>query len=307
MPRIALPFVVNSAERQKLQMRPWRLMPLLLFMLCALLLTQPILAHAAAGVIELVSGEVRLSDARGQTREAKVGGAIHRGDRIATGEESEIHLRLSDASVLALRPSSQMTLTAYRHRGRESDTSVVALTVGALRSISGWIGRRQPDAVRIKTPTATIGIRGTDHETYVLPAGSPLGEAGTYDKVNHGATFIETAHGRIDLTPGQAGYAAPDRLPVVLPSVPNFFRPTAHEERLEERHERLTRQTASGPSVGTGNNGAAANGAKHGGKSNSGISLQGNTKLNAHADKLNAIAVGSENNAGNRVGAMGGK
>jgi len=269
-----------------------------------------------AGSIELASGNVLRIDAHGRPQPAKMGAAIRRGDTLVTGKDGELHVRLSDDSVLALRAQTRIELTAYRHHQRDDDTSVVTLAYGALRAISGWIGRRTPDAVRVKTPTAVIGIRGTDHETVVLLPDSPLGDSGTYDKVNHGATYLETAHGCIDLTPGQAGYAAPGKVPVVLPSVPDFFRPTANEERLEGLHERFWRNAGkvSGSRYGTaaasatGNGGKAANaGAADTMKGGKTTTIQGNTRLGARGGGLSATATGNENTSTNRVGAVGGQ
>jgi len=278
----------------------------------------PAQPHKSAGSIELASGDVRRVDAQGRSRPATVGAAMRRGDILITGEDGELHVRLSDDSVLALRAQTRIELTAYRHRQRDDDTSVVTLAHGALRAISGWIGRRTPDAVRIETPTAVIGIRGTDHEAVVLLPGSPLGDAGTYDKVNHGATYLETPYGRVDLTPGQAGHAAPARTPVVLPSVPGFFRPTANEERLEGLHERMLRQPV-GATGGNGESGHAATGnraasgtatgttARAEAGKGGGVQSKGETRVGARAEGLEATAAGSNNASANRVGAVGGK
>ena len=88
---------------------------------------------------------------------------------------------------------SAMFAAEFRKRMQGfDDASALRLFSGALRAISGWIGKHQADRVLIRTATATIGIRGTDHEAMVIAPGDPTGAPGTYDKVNAGSTFIFT-------------------------------------------------------------------------------------------------------------------
>jgi hypothetical protein len=113
-----------------------------------------------------------------------------------------------------------------------------------LRAISGWIGKYQPQRVLLKTPIATIGIRGTDHEPlYVAPGEKSSVPPGTYDKVNTGATYIETAAGRIEVEKGRAGFAPHDgKAPRVLDRIPEVYRPTRNEERIHKRKAELERE-----------------------------------------------------------------
>jgi hypothetical protein len=96
----------------------------------------------------------------------------------------------------------------------------------------------------VRTPTATIGIRGTEHEPLVIPQGSKLGEPGTYDRVHTGETEIRTKQGNISVRPNQAGFASLGgaQRPRVLDRVPAFFRPTRNEARFSGLHERVSRQ-----------------------------------------------------------------
>jgi hypothetical protein len=100
---------------------------------------------------------------------------------------------------------------------------------------------------RITTATATIGVRGTDHEPYVLSKelATQLGQAeGTYDKVSRGGTFLDTGGAKIDIDPGRVGFApAPPAgraralmtalLPVLLEKVPGFYVPGTFDAELE--------------------------------------------------------------------------
>ncbi len=108
---------------------------------------------------------------------------------------------------------------------------------GSLRSITGWIGKNNPQRYALYTPTATVGIRGTDHETLVVENGA---EAGTYDKVNTGETELLTPHGKVGVLPGKAAFAAKTgQAPVVLASIPALFVPGKNEAAVETSKKAL--------------------------------------------------------------------
>jgi hypothetical protein len=106
----------------------------------------------------------------------------------------------------------------------------VSLVRGGFRSITGLIGKTNPDAYQIRTTTATVGIRGTDHEPMVIPEGVPgmaaLGAPGFYDKVNDGETFIRNRNGMLTLKRGDVGFAPAiaDRAPAILLKIPDFYK-----------------------------------------------------------------------------------
>lgn len=188
-------------------------------------------AWGQAGQILSATGDAQVRRASGQTIPAIADLAIGEGDSILTGAGSEVQLRMVDDALLTLRANTQIKFQAYRFEGREDGTErgIINLLHGALRSISGAIGRTNKDQVLIHTPAATIGIRGTDHESAYVPHTDPALpgiEPGTYDKVNSGETYIE-AHGqRIVIAPEQAGFAGldPRVAPVRLREIPSFLR-----------------------------------------------------------------------------------
>ena len=194
-----------------------------------------------AGKIELVEGDVNVYDRVKAARRVRVGDALYEGDGVVTGRNGELHVAMDDGGYLAVRPNTSMSVLAYQAQGRDDDRSIFSLVVGSFRSITGWIGHHNPRAYQVRTQTATIGIRGTDHEPMVIPQGAPGGEAGTYDKVNAGGTYIESTqgHGRIDVTPNRAGFAPLKGRPAprLLADVPRAYRPTRHEQRLVSRHQ----------------------------------------------------------------------
>mgnify|MGYP001214828646 CR=1 FL=1 len=197
---------------------------------------------ATAGKVDLVTGEVRCIAAGSQEqRPLKLADTVNEGDTLLTGPDGEVHLAMEDGGELALHANTRMRIDQYQANGDKTDTSIVNLLQGAMRSVTGWIGKYNPRRYEVRTPTATIGVRGTDHETRVIPEGSSEGPAGTYDKVNAGATEMRTTQGSTRILPNRAGFVAArgQAKPKLLDRVPDFFRPLQHHQRFEGLHDRV--------------------------------------------------------------------
>lgn len=203
------------------------------------------------GTIELVDGSARILDAQGQSRLAHEDDKVSEGETIVTGRDSEVHIRTEDHGFVAVRSETKFRIDSYSARGEAGDKSVTSLLVGALRSITGWIGKTNPVAYAIKSPTVTIGVRGTDHETVVIlppdPGLTSIGLPGTYDKVNQGSTVMKSEKGEVVLQPNQASFTPHDGAvaPKALDAIPAFYRPSKHEQRIEERRETLSKEIQS--------------------------------------------------------------
>jgi hypothetical protein len=122
--------------------------------------------------------------------------------------------------------------------GESTDSAIFGLLQGGFRSVTGWIGKLGKNNYQVKTQIATVGIRGTDHETYVLPKGSSEGEPGLYDRVYEGGTIIRSDAGQVEVAPNRAGFAGLDRKvkPRELKEIPRFFRPGRFEARFTGKH-----------------------------------------------------------------------
>ncbi|MBV8665820.1 MAG: FecR domain-containing protein [Burkholderiaceae bacterium] len=200
-----------------------------------------------AGKVELLEGDVRIFDNQKKRRTVQVGDTVYEGDSVVTGADGEIHMTMSDEGFIAVRPNTKLRIALYRANGDAQDQGIIGLLSGSLRSITGWIGKYKPKAYVIRTPNATIGIRGTDHEPKVIPEGSSEGDPGTYDKVNIGGTTMHTPQGNVDVVPNRAAYAPRPGTPGaaagprLLDHIPGFFRPTRNEHLIEGKHAQVQR------------------------------------------------------------------
>ena len=215
---------------------------------CALLCA-PAIAQTAAPVektaevniaarIALLEGEVTIYDAAKKKRSTKVGDHVSEGDNIVTGKDGELHLEMEDGGFISVRPNTKMRIVKYQAKGEESDSAVFGLLQGSFRSVSGWLGKFNRNNYMVRTPTASIGIRGTDHEPYVIPAGSTEGDPGTYDRVHEGGTFIKNAAGRTEVAANQSGFVSHGKAdkPRVLKEHPRFFRAAKNDHVFKAKH-----------------------------------------------------------------------
>ncbi len=238
---------------------PWTWAFTLLLGAALLLAAWPLTLRAAEGtgaaepiglrfaLVWRLKGEVQAS-AGGRQRVLKEGDLVYVGERVRAASQSEAVLKTDDGSLIAVRPGGEFSAEKFTARGERGDSMVMRIFTGSLRIITGWIGRLNRDNYQIITPTATIGVRGTDHEPYVLDSDVESADgtyrSGTYDKVNRGGTTLESAGKSVDIDPGKVGFVrAPAKqrpralrtilLPVILDKVPGFYVPGSFDAELD--------------------------------------------------------------------------
>jgi len=195
-----------------------------------------------AATVQLADGDARIN-AGGTERKITVGDTVNEGDTLITGKDSEIHLAMQDAGFMVLRSNTRFQIVNYAADGDDKDKGVFRLISGGVRSITGWIGKFNARSYQIKTTNASVGIRGTDHETRYIPEGSGEGEPGTYDRVYEGETVLETEEGNATIGKDQSGYLStrPRDKPRRLAAIPPFYRPGRHEAQVAKKHAQIQR------------------------------------------------------------------
>lgn len=204
------------------------------------------------GNVWRLRGEVFASGKVGVPRRLREGSPVYVGEQVRATSTGEAVLRTADAGVVAVRPGAEFVPERFAAEGKSTDRQILRLISGSLRVISGWIGQLNRSEHRVITPSATIGIRGTDHEPYVLPAekANATYRQGTYDKVNRGATSLEAGGGNVIIEPGRVGFARDPKagdvrtralmtvlLPTLLAKVPEFYVPGAFDAELDRYSE----------------------------------------------------------------------
>jgi len=92
------------------------------------------------------------------------------GDRLRTGADGHIHVRMIDSGFISVRPSAELHIQAYNYAPQEpaANRVVLLLEKGVARTISGKAGEAARENYRFNTPVAAIGLRGTDYVVQAL-------------------------------------------------------------------------------------------------------------------------------------------
>jgi hypothetical protein len=127
------------------------------------LVMAPALAQepAAAGRIKVVSGAAFLVRGGSQTP-AQAGQVVYQADVLRTGSDGHIGVTLKDDTRVSLGPASEVRLDRFNYAPAEGQLALALKVVrGVVAYVSGHIAKLAPDAVRIETPAAILGVRGT--------------------------------------------------------------------------------------------------------------------------------------------------
>ncbi len=133
------------------------------------LAVQPAAAAEVAGKVLLAKGEVQAQAVDGSVRSLKKGAELFTGDTIRTEDKSYIVVRFTDGGKVTVRPGTELVIDEYAYGG-DSDGSTLKLVKGGLRALTGAIAKQNPDAYRINTPVATLGVRGTEFDVRLCEA-----------------------------------------------------------------------------------------------------------------------------------------
>jgi len=134
--------------------------------LAALLIGGCLLAQAQpVGQVEFSRG-VGFAQTPGQLpRTLSKGTALLEGDRLTTAQDSAAIIKLEDGTRMTLRPNSEVIMQKYQFKeGGEDNAMVMQLLRGGFRAITGLISKDAPEAAKIETVNATVGIHGTDFD-----------------------------------------------------------------------------------------------------------------------------------------------
>src|SRR3990170_2672679 len=159
---------------------------------------------AAAGRTEFTIGGVTL--ARGGVEQPLVRGTeLDNGDVVRTNS-GRAQIRFTDGSYVSLQPNTEFGIREYRYENKTDGTErgFFGLLKGAMRTVTGAIGRINRDRYQIATPTATVGIRGTGGVIQVQDDGSTLviGTSGIWSLTNPA--------GSVDVPAGNSAVAPSD-------------------------------------------------------------------------------------------------
>lgn len=190
-------------------------------------------ASANTGAITQLSGTLSVKKPDGSVRILANKSEIQNGDQLNTERDSFAQIKFSDGGQVTMKPNTVIKIENFKfdEQKPQEDSFLFNLVKGGLRAVTGVVGKRNKDAFRMGTATATVGIRGTTFSADDCVSGNP--ECGKLDP----AVYVSVADGEINVSnsvgeqayaAGQFGMIAPNQRPLFLSTDPGLqFTPPA--------------------------------------------------------------------------------
>jgi hypothetical protein len=117
---------------------------------------------ADVGQVKVVRGQVTIERA-GNALPATVAMRVQTNDVVKTGADGSVGINMADDSLLSLGPNSSLSLERYEFDSTTNHgTFASSLQKGSLAVVSGRIAKQSPEAMSVRTPSAVLGVRGTE-------------------------------------------------------------------------------------------------------------------------------------------------
>jgi hypothetical protein len=124
---------------------------------------------SGAGRIKVVEGSAFIVR-QGRTIPAPIGEVVYETDGLKTGADGRIGVTLKDDTRVSLGPSSELTLQRFVYEpGRGSFGMILQFVRGVAAYVSGRMAKLSPESIRLETPAAIVGVRGTSLAIRVDP------------------------------------------------------------------------------------------------------------------------------------------
>jgi hypothetical protein len=114
------------------------------------------------GQVKVAKGQVTV-DRAGQSLPVQVGMRLEAADVLKTGTDGSVGITMRDNSLLSAGPNSILSLARFEFDPTTSQGRFDAeLQRGTLAVISGRIAKQSPQSMNVRTPSALLGVRGTE-------------------------------------------------------------------------------------------------------------------------------------------------
>ena len=135
-------------------------------MLSAVLMSAVFATAAVAadevGQIKVAKGAVHI-ERDGQSLPAPVGAKVQLRDVVVTGADGSAGVTFLDNSLMSVGPGSALAIDRFVFDSTTNQGAFESsLKRGTLSVVSGKIAKQTPDAMKVKTPAAILGVRGTE-------------------------------------------------------------------------------------------------------------------------------------------------
>jgi len=125
----------------------------------------------SVGTITALKGKALISR-DGTEIVAKLGAGLEEKDTLTTTKEGQVQIIFDDETIITVGNNSSFSINEYLYEESKAPSAQFGLFSGAMRTITGKIGKMAPENFKVKTKTATIGIRGTNFTVVANQDGS---------------------------------------------------------------------------------------------------------------------------------------
>ncbi|HAZ13577.1 MAG: hypothetical protein A2X86_13680 [Bdellovibrionales bacterium GWA2_49_15] len=133
----------------------------IIFLLCSLVVAPVVQADPSIGRVVKILGNAKKENPNMAVNEnIKNGDDIYVGDQIITGDKAFVKILLSDETLFQLGPKTEFKFEKFNMRSQNDRDALYHLSTGKLRSL--FTQKNKDNSLIIKTPTASMGIRGTE-------------------------------------------------------------------------------------------------------------------------------------------------
>ncbi|WP_051321467.1 FecR domain-containing protein [Chrysiogenes arsenatis] len=166
---------------------------------------------APIGRVAALEGSAEAVAADGVRRALAIKGDIFQNDTVLTQQNGKVQLMFTDNSVFTIGPNSELVVDTFVFDPNQgAGESAIQVTKGAFRFVTGKIARNDFEKMRVNTPTATIGIRGT------LVAGNQIDGGELQVALLGGAIAVASSQGAVEITtPGFGTSVTPGAAPQI--------------------------------------------------------------------------------------------
>ncbi len=137
--------------------------------LSLMLLSSVVLANSVATITALQGSASIVHEAN--SIKATIGATLSEKDTLKTEDKSKVQLIFNDETIITIGKNSNFSINEYLYEENKEPSAKFGLLNGAMRTITGKIGKIAPDKFSVQTRTTTIGIRGTNFTVLVQPNG----------------------------------------------------------------------------------------------------------------------------------------
>ena len=128
---------------------------------------------ADVGLVKVSNGTAYVQRG-GERVPVKLGLGLQQGDVVVTGNDGSAGITFTDNSLVSVGPNSVFAIDKYRfdtttHVGEFEGN----LRQGRLAAVSGKMVKQSPESMKIRTPSAIMGVRGTEFVVQVDEPAKP--------------------------------------------------------------------------------------------------------------------------------------